>query len=119
MLGCREFLVIIYALKFSGIIIGRSITFSFEFCSSKVNLSCLTEKTARITNQVVSVNSQPEPSGKESSQKSRITSVEGNKLTSKNCKVTPALSSLKTSRLSAKLFYFLLLFSLISCTTFK
>ncbi|QCD83475.1 hypothetical protein DEO72_LG2g3819 [Vigna unguiculata] len=71
--------------------------------SSQVNLSCLTEKTARVTNQAVYVNSQPEASGKESSHKSRITSVEGNKLTSKNCKVTPALSSLKTSRLSAKL----------------
>ncbi|XP_047160298.1 uncharacterized protein At4g18490-like [Vigna umbellata] len=70
-----------------------------EFCSSQVNLSCLTEKTAIITNQAVSVNSQPETSGKESSHKSRITSVEGNKLTSKNCKVTPALSSLKTSRI--------------------
>ncbi|KOM31571.1 hypothetical protein LR48_Vigan01g112600 [Vigna angularis] len=67
--------------------------------SSQVNLSCLTEKTAIITNQAVSVNSQPETSGKESSHKSRITSVEGNKLTSKNCKVTPALSSLKTSRI--------------------
>jgi len=86
-----------------------------EFCSSQVNLSCLTDKPARITNQVVSVNSQPEASGKESSQKSRITSVEGNKLTLKNFKVTPALSSLKPSRLSAKLLYFLLPFSLISC----
>ncbi|XP_068462809.1 uncharacterized protein At4g18490 isoform X2 [Phaseolus vulgaris] len=67
--------------------------------SSQVNLSCLTDKPAIITNQVVSVNSQPEASGKESSQKSRITSVEGNKLTLKNFKVTPALSSLKTSRI--------------------
>ncbi|RDX95263.1 hypothetical protein CR513_22241, partial [Mucuna pruriens] len=61
--------------------------------SSQVNPSCLTEKTARITTQV-SVNSQ-----QESSQKSRIASIEGNKLSSfKACKITPALSSLKTSR---------------------
>ncbi|TKY59180.1 hypothetical protein E2542_SST16260 [Spatholobus suberectus] len=66
--------------------------------SSQINPSCLTEKTARITTQV-SVNSQPEASGKESSQKSRIASIEGNKLSSfKASKITPALSSLKTSR---------------------
>ncbi|CAJ1939232.1 unnamed protein product [Sphenostylis stenocarpa] len=64
--------------------------------SSQVNPSCLTEKTARITTQVVSVNSEAEASVNESSQK--ITSVDGNKLTLKNCKITPALSSLKTSR---------------------
>ncbi|KAK7400654.1 hypothetical protein VNO78_11893 [Psophocarpus tetragonolobus] len=66
--------------------------------SFQVNPSCLTEKTDKITPHL-SVNSQPEASGKESSQKSRITSIEGNKLSSyKNCKTTPALSSLKTSR---------------------
>ncbi|XP_020239705.1 uncharacterized protein At4g18490 isoform X2 [Cajanus cajan] len=66
--------------------------------SSEVNHSHLTEKTARITTQV-SVNSQPEASAKESSQKSRITSLEGNKLSSfKSCKITPPLSSLKSSR---------------------
>ncbi|XP_027348332.1 uncharacterized protein At4g18490 [Abrus precatorius] len=66
--------------------------------SSQVNPSCLTEKTGRTTNQI-SVNSQPEASGKESSEKSRIASIEGNKLSSfKSCKITPTLSSLKTLR---------------------
>ncbi|RHN62310.1 hypothetical protein MtrunA17_Chr4g0046061 [Medicago truncatula] len=66
--------------------------------SSQVNPCSLTEKTAKITTQI-SVNSQPEASGKESFQKSKITSIEGNKLSSfKSCKITPAFSSLKTSR---------------------
>ncbi|KAL2627445.1 hypothetical protein AAZV13_07G173300 [Glycine max] len=77
--------------------IGMS-TKDVSMSSSQVNPSCLTEKTARITTQV-SANSQPEASGKESYQKSKIASIEGNKLSSfKNCKITPALSSLKTSR---------------------
>ncbi|KAJ1376064.1 hypothetical protein SESBI_50335 [Sesbania bispinosa] len=66
--------------------------------SSQVNPCYLTEKTARITTQI-SAFSQPEDSDKESLQKSRITSIEGNKLSSfKACKITPALSSLKISR---------------------
>ncbi|KAJ1387542.1 hypothetical protein SESBI_39875 [Sesbania bispinosa] len=66
--------------------------------SSQVNPCCLTEKTARITTQISAI-PQPEASDKESLQKSRITSIEGNKLSSfKACKITPALSSLKTSR---------------------
>ncbi|KAL2321090.1 hypothetical protein Fmac_030059 [Flemingia macrophylla] len=65
--------------------------------SSEVNPSCLTPKTDRITTQV-SVSSQPEASDKESSQKSRISSIEGNKPSFKSCKITPALSSLKSSR---------------------
>ncbi|KAL2627437.1 hypothetical protein AAZV13_07G173300 [Glycine max] len=81
--------------------IGMS-TKDVSMSSSQVNPSCLTEKTARITTQV-SANSQPEASGKESYQKSKIASIEGNKLSSfKNCKITPALSSLKTSRSGAK-----------------
>ncbi|PNY04331.1 hypothetical protein L195_g000749 [Trifolium pratense] len=66
--------------------------------SSQVNPCSLAEKRANITTQI-SVNSQPEPSGKESFQKSKITSIEGNKLSSfKAGKITSALSSLKTSR---------------------
>ncbi|XP_004505130.1 uncharacterized protein At4g18490 isoform X2 [Cicer arietinum] len=66
--------------------------------SSQVNLCSLTEKTAIVTTQI-SVNSQAEASGKESFQKSKITSIEGNKISSfKACKITPAFSSLKTSR---------------------
>ncbi|WJX50371.1 hypothetical protein P8452_36687 [Trifolium repens] len=66
--------------------------------SSQVNPCSLAEKTAKITTQI-SVNSQPEPSGRESFQKSKITSIEGNKLSSfKAGKITPAFSSLKTSR---------------------
>ncbi|KAK7362744.1 hypothetical protein VNO77_04865 [Canavalia gladiata] len=66
--------------------------------SSQVNPSCVTEKTGIITTQM-SVNSQSEASGKEPYEKSRITSMEGNKLSSyKACKITPTLSSLKTLR---------------------
>ncbi|GAU14578.1 hypothetical protein TSUD_96420, partial [Trifolium subterraneum] len=66
--------------------------------SSQVNPCSLAEKTAKIPTRI-SVNSQPEPSGKESFQKSKITSIEGNKLSSfKAGKITPAFSSLMTSR---------------------
>jgi len=87
------------------------ITYSFyffvKFFSSQVNPCSLTEKTAKITTQI-SVNSQPEASGKESIQKSKITSIEGNKLSSfKSCKITPAFSSFKTSRSVPSLLLFL------------
>lgn len=85
-----------------------------EFCSSQVNPSCLTKKTAGITTQI-SVISQPEASGKESFQKSRITAEEGNKLSAvKVCKITPAFSSLKTLRSCSEL-----ILSSFVCSLFK
>ncbi|KAK7252101.1 hypothetical protein RIF29_35825 [Crotalaria pallida] len=69
-----------------------------DFCSSQVNPSCLTDKTAKNATHM-SVYPKAEILGKESSQKPRTTSIEGNKLSSfKPGKTTHALSSLKTIR---------------------
>ncbi|KAL4330615.1 hypothetical protein S245_045469 [Arachis hypogaea] len=66
--------------------------------NSQLNPSCLAEKTTRNATQM-SVNSQAEVSAKESSQKSRMSSIDGSKLASvKACKITPPLSSLKSLR---------------------
>ncbi|XP_019424566.1 PREDICTED: uncharacterized protein At4g18490 isoform X1 [Lupinus angustifolius] len=76
---------------------GKS-TKEVNMLSSQVNPSCLTEKTAKNTTQV-SVKPKAEVLGKESSQKPRITSIEGNKISSfKTGKITHALSSLKALR---------------------
>ncbi|KAK7319786.1 hypothetical protein RJT34_04511 [Clitoria ternatea] len=73
-------------------------TKDISMLSSQVNPSGLTEKTARITTQIST-----ETSGQWLSQKSRIASIEGNKISSvKACKITPALSSLKTLRSAAE-----------------
>ncbi|XP_058730773.1 uncharacterized protein At4g18490-like isoform X2 [Vicia villosa] len=73
-------------------------TKNVNILSSQVNPCSSTEKTVKLTTQI-SLNSQPEASGKESFQKSKITHIEGNKLSSfKACKITPAFSSVKTSR---------------------
>ncbi|CAL0313503.1 unnamed protein product [Lupinus luteus] len=76
---------------------GKS-TKEVNMLSSQVNPSCLTEKIAKNTTQV-SVKPKAEVLGKESSQKPRITSIEGNKISSfKTGKITHALSSLKALR---------------------
>lgn len=86
-----------------------------DLCSSQVNPSCLTEKTARNTTQM-SVNSKAEVLGKESSQKPRIASIEGNKPSFKAGKTTHNLSSLNTLRSDAECSTsFCLLLSLNSC----
>ncbi|XP_061363435.1 uncharacterized protein At4g18490 [Gastrolobium bilobum] len=68
-----------------------------DMLGSQVSPSCLTEKTATKITQM-SVNCQAEASCKDSSHKSRTTSIEGNKPSFKICKITPALSSFKKLR---------------------